>query len=110
MFARTAALLLTTPNPLPLGVRRTNEVISVSVRAADYASSPRQSLATVYGPKLEKVGVGLRAPSFPPESFAGCRTAADRILRAHQLLREREAIDLKRGSQRRCYLSFPGSL
>jgi hypothetical protein len=30
---------------------------------------------------------------FPPESYAGCRTVADRILRARKLRMERQAVE-----------------
>ena len=35
--------------------------------------------------RRRRLGANYEAPSFPEGSFAGCRTVADRILRARQL-------------------------
>jgi hypothetical protein len=71
--------------------------------AAAPAERERAAVESILAAMRRRLGASYEPPSFPPESFAGCRTVADRIRRANQLLREREARQAdERESQNRC--------
>jgi hypothetical protein len=53
--------------------------------AAAPAERERAAVETILAARRRRLGASYEPPSFPPESFAGCRTVADRILRARQL-------------------------
>jgi hypothetical protein len=53
--------------------------------AAAPAERERAAIETILAARRRRLGASYETPSFPPESFAGCRTVADRILRARQL-------------------------
>ena len=54
--------------------------------AAAPAERERTAVEAILAAMRRRLGASYEPPSFPPENFAGCRTVADRILRANQLL------------------------
>jgi hypothetical protein len=50
----------------------------------------RAAVAAIMAARRRRLGASYEPFSFPPESYAGCRTVADRILRARKLRMERQ--------------------
>jgi hypothetical protein len=53
--------------------------------AAAPAERERAAVEAIMAARRRRMGASYEPPSFPLESFAGCRTVADRILHARQL-------------------------
>jgi hypothetical protein len=66
------------------------------------AERERAAVETILAAMRRRLGASYEPPSFPPESFAGCRTVADRILRARHLV-ERQRVVPPAG-QLRCHV------
>ena len=59
--------------------------------AATPADRERATVDAILEARRRRSGVDYVEPiPFPPESFAGCRTSADRIVRTRKLLMERQ--------------------
>lgn len=54
------------------------------------ADRERAVFEAILAARRRRLGADYQPVSFPPESFAGCRTVADRILRTRQLLMARQ--------------------
>jgi hypothetical protein len=70
--------------------------------AAAPAERERAAVETILAAMRRRLGASYEPPSFPPESFAGCRTVADRILRTRHLVRERQR-DVSPAPKLRCH-------
>jgi hypothetical protein len=67
-------------------IRRLENAVAPDERAQAMAEA-------IQAARRRRLGADYVEPiSFPPESYAGCRTIADRILRTRQLLMERRRI------------------
>jgi hypothetical protein len=66
-------------------LRRLENAVAPAERERAAAEAIMEARRLRLGPSYEPVG-------FPPESFAGCRTVADRILRARHLVMERQRL------------------
>ncbi len=51
----------------------------------------RAAVEAILAARRRRLGASYEPLSFPPESYAGCRTVADRILRTRKLRMERQA-------------------
>jgi len=61
------------------------------IRRLENASAPaerEQAAEAILEARRRRLGADYEPVAFPPESYSGCRSIADRILRARQLLRE----------------------
>jgi hypothetical protein len=63
--------------------------------AAAPAERERAAAAMILENVRRRLGSDYEPPEFPPDWFAGCRGTADRILRAHQFIREQEDSEAK---------------
>jgi hypothetical protein len=57
--------------------------------AAAPAQRERAAVEAILEARRRRLGAGYEPLSFPPETYAGCRTSADRILRTRQLVMAR---------------------
>jgi hypothetical protein len=64
------------------------------LRRLENATAPvereRAAVEVILAARRRRLGAEYEPLSFPPESFAGCCTVADRILRARKLRMERQ--------------------
>ena len=64
------------------------------LRRLENATAPvereRAAVEAILAARRRRLGAEYEPLSFPPESFAGCRTVADRILRTRKLRMERQ--------------------
>ena len=58
--------------------------------AAAPAERERAAVEAILTARRRRIGADYEPRTFPPNSFAGCRTIADRILRSRKLRMERE--------------------
>ena len=66
------------------------------------AERERAAVETILAARRRRLGPSYEPVGLPPESFAGCRTVADRILRARHLV-ERQRVVPPAG-QLRCHV------
>ena len=63
------------------------------IRRLENASAPaeaeRAAVEAILQARRRRLGADYELHRFPPESYAGCRTMADHILRTRKLRRER---------------------
>jgi hypothetical protein len=69
------------------------------LRRLENATAPagreRAAVEAVLAARPRRLGASYEPLSFPPDSYAGCRTVADHILRARKLRMERQAVEAR---------------
>jgi hypothetical protein len=61
----------------------------------------RATVEAILAAGRRRLGADHEPIAFPPESYAGCRSIADRILRTRQLMREQDSNHPKRAIRAR---------
>ena len=67
------------------------------LRRLENATAPGEReqamVEAILAARRRRLGASYEPLTFPPESYAGCRTVADHILRARKLRMERQAAE-----------------
>ena len=59
------------------------------------AGRERAAVEAILAARRRRLGASYEPLSFPPESYAGCRTVADRIFRTREFRMERQAAEAR---------------